>query len=206
MTLYFATMHANSNVSISFSCPTCKRKLTVDQRAAGKKIVCPACRARIQIPKLEASPSSSLEKIQDTPFSEIAAGNRDHPAHVRHPSNPLLNISLTLLKLNPIAGSLIFTYYGNLYVRFWMNLLFEVLDSPGMQNIPLLLKNYDRFFNYYLIIITALGFLLTASVFSPKKKSFVYPLSCLIYLLLSAYLFFSLLCFTVIAREFSLRV
>ncbi len=48
---------------LSFPCPNCNRKLSVKKHAAGKKIHCPACDARIQIPNTTSESAGFLNRM-----------------------------------------------------------------------------------------------------------------------------------------------
>lgn len=50
------------STEIKFRCPSCNRKLSVKPSAAGKRIHCPACDAKIQIP----DQSNVVEKVVET--------------------------------------------------------------------------------------------------------------------------------------------
>ena len=73
-------------MSITFTCPTCSRRFTVDDRLAGKRGKCKSCGEEIWVPAVEASPDPyetrdpyGLDELPSTP----AAGSRTGAANDR---------------------------------------------------------------------------------------------------------------------------
>jgi DNA-directed RNA polymerase subunit M/transcription elongation factor TFIIS len=48
-----------TNEGLSVRCPECNRRLKVPAKLAGKRVPCPACKAMLNLPKLDASPTNN---------------------------------------------------------------------------------------------------------------------------------------------------
>ena len=109
------------------ACPHCKTELDVTAELSGQTVQCPACQGRLQLPKIEDSPSSP-----STPRPQRAGWEEKDHANVNLGISFLIGLAITaavLLMMLPIRGSRI----GAIFLdRGWVNYASTLLFVWGI--------------------------------------------------------------------------
>jgi len=56
-------------MSIAVVCPSCRKKLKVPDKAAGRKVLCPKCQGGIPVPELEPQEEPKMERQEEEPVA-----------------------------------------------------------------------------------------------------------------------------------------